>query len=214
MTDKLHDIAQSYDQVARAYAEQLFDELRHKPLDRTLLDAFAEQVDRAAPVLEVGCGPGQISRALAERGVSMIGSDLSPEMIEEARRRSPHIPFRVRSMLALEEADASYSGVVAFYAIVHFSMDELALACRELFRVLLPAGLALISFHLGREVLHRDELFGQRVNLDFVLFERGAVENALTAAGFQIEAVLERAPYADFEHPTRRCYLLARRPAA
>lgn len=211
MSNKLRAIEESYAQVAASYADHLFDELRHKPLDRAMIGAFAEHVRDAGPVLDVGCGPGQTSRALAELGVQVTGLDLAPEMIAEARRRSPAIPFRVGSMLALEDADSSYVGLIAFYAIVHFDRDELGQACREFFRVLRPGGLALVSFHLGEEVIHRDELFGEKVNLDFVCFPRESVEESLRAAGFRIEAHLERAPYPNVEHPTFRAYVLARK---
>ncbi|WP_394827896.1 class I SAM-dependent methyltransferase [Pendulispora albinea] len=213
MTSKLRAIEESYSRIAQSYADHFFDELRHKPLDRALLDVFADQVRGRGPVLDVGCGPGQTSRALVERGLPVTGLDLAPEMIAEAARRSPDIAFRTGSMLALEDADATYAGLTAFYAIVHFDREELAQACREFHRVLQPQGLALASFHLGGDIVHRDELFGQRVSLDFVFFERGIVEEAFLAAGFRIEAFLERAPYPEVEHPTQRGYVLARKPA-
>ncbi|WP_394841004.1 class I SAM-dependent methyltransferase [Pendulispora brunnea] len=212
MTAKQRDIEESYSHIAGAYAEHFFDELRHKPFDRALLDVFADQVRGTGPVLDVGCGPGQSARALRERGIDVTGVDLAPEMIAEAKRRLPNIPFRVGSMLALEDANASYAGLVALYAIVHFHREELTQACREFFRVLRPSGLALASFHLGTEVVHRNELFGKPVNLDFVCFERAIVEGAFVAAGFRIEAYLERAPHTEIEHPTQRAYILARKP--
>ncbi|WP_394830324.1 class I SAM-dependent methyltransferase [Pendulispora rubella] len=217
MTGKLRDIEASYSHIAGSYAEHFFDELRHKPFDRALLDVFADQVrprsdGMGGPVLDVGCGPGQSARALRERGIDVTGLDLAPEMIAEAKRRLPDIPFRVGSMLALDDAPASYAGLVAFYAIVHFNREELTQACREFFRVLRPSGLALASFHLGNEVVHRNELFGKPVNLDFVCFERATVEGAFVAAGFRIEAYLERAPHTEIEHPTQRGYILARKP--
>ncbi|HWL87554.1 MAG TPA: class I SAM-dependent methyltransferase [Polyangiaceae bacterium] len=205
-------IEKSYDEIAGPYADHFFDELRHKPLDRALLGMLAEEVGGTGPVLDVGCGPGQIARALRDRGPMVTGVDIAGGMIEIARRRSPDISFRVGSMLALEDGDATYAGLVAFYAIVHFTRDELDLACREFFRVLRPGGLALVSFHLGHGVLHRDELFEAKVDLDFVLFERETVEAALTGARLRIEAFVERAPYVAVEHPTQRGYVLARKP--
>jgi len=212
MTGKQRDIEASYSHIATPYAEHFFDELRHKPFDRALLDAFAEQVRGTGPVLDAGCGPGQGAQALRDRGIDVTGIDLAPEMIAEAKRRLPNIPFRVGSMLALEDANASYAGLVAFYAIVHFNREELARACREFFRVLRPSGLALASFHLGNETIHRTELFGKPVNLNFVCFERATVEGAFVAAGFRIEAYLERAPHTEIEHPTQRGYIVARKP--
>jgi hypothetical protein len=79
--------------------------------------------------------------------------------------------------------------------------------------VLRPEGLLLLSFHAGSETVHRDELFGAPVDLDFLFFDCDAVVSALKAAGLGIEARVERAPYLGHEYPSQRAYLLARKPA-
>jgi SAM-dependent methyltransferase len=210
MVDRTTAIAQSYDRLAAPYADHFYDELRHKPLDRALLAAFAELVGPDGAVADIGCGPGQIARDLHVRGLRTIGIDLSPEMIALARRLVPDIDFRVGSMLSLELPDASLAGITAFYAIVHLEPDELVVAFREFRRVLRPGGVVLLSFHIGTERVKRDELLGASVDLEFVFFERPVVESALEKAGFAIEARLERAPYVAVEHPSLRGYLLAR----
>src|SRR6266436_350955 len=75
----------AYDVVAHKYEERFLDELEHKPRDRELLDAFADAV--SDPVLEVGCGPGQIGLYVRNRGRRVIGLDLSHEMVRLAARR-------------------------------------------------------------------------------------------------------------------------------
>ncbi|HEX3764679.1 MAG TPA: class I SAM-dependent methyltransferase [Kofleriaceae bacterium] len=203
-----------YAPVARAYREQLIDELAGKPLDRAFLDAFAERTRGLAGgrTVDVGCGPGQIARYLAGRGAAVEGIDLSPEMIAEAAASHPGLWFRVGDMFALPYGDATVGGIVAFYAIVHLAPDELAGPLGEFHRVLAPGGLAAIAFHIGAETVHVDELFGCTTSLDFRRHQPDAVAAALAAAGFALEARLEREPYPGAEHQTRRCYLLARKP--
>lgn len=205
-------VRESYDAVATAYAENLFRELDAKPLDRHLLARFAEEVGKG-PVLEVGCGPGQVARYLHDLGVDVSATDLSPEMVATAAALSPGVPFRVADMLALDVPDASLAGVVSFYAIVHLADDALARALREWRRVLAPGGVLLLAFHVGTETVHRDELWGRAVSLDFRFFPVGVVTRSLEAAGLQILETSEREPYAGVEHPSRRCYVLARRQA-
>ena len=79
----------SYDLVADEYGRRIFDELQHKPLDRQLLDRFAESVRDVGPACDMGCGPGHVARYLHERGVRVCGVDLSPAMVEQARRLTP-----------------------------------------------------------------------------------------------------------------------------
>jgi len=84
------------------------------------------------------------------------------------------IDFRTGDMERLDFPDASLVGVVAFYSIVHFAPAELDVVFREIRRVLVPGGLALLSFHIGDEVVHVDDLFGASVSLDFRFHVPGA----------------------------------------
>src|SRR5579864_4976455 len=94
-------LQQSYDRVAQEYARRIYGELANKPFDRKMLDWLVEKVNRTGPICDMGCGPGQIARYLAEHGAQASGIDLSPGMIEEARRLNPDIPFQVGDMRAL-----------------------------------------------------------------------------------------------------------------
>jgi SAM-dependent methyltransferase len=206
-------IRAAYDTVAREYAEHFADELEHKPRDRELLRRFADAVGSQGVVYDLGCGPGQTTAFLHEHGVSVCGLDLSPELVREARRRYPEVTFEVGDMLALPLPDGAAAGVVAFYAIVHFSPDQLRTALREMHRVLAPGGRLLISFHVGDQVVHVDGFLGHDgVALDFTFFAPGAVRAGLESAGFFEVEVVEREPYPDVEYPSRRAYVFARKP--
>jgi len=204
------DVRSSYDSAARAYAEHLASELDRKPLDRHLLNRFAEAVRGVGLVADLGCGPGHVARYLDAQGVRMVGIDLSPEMIRVASELQPGIEFRAGDMRALDLPDGSLAGVIAFYAIVHFQPDELGPVFREMRRVLSPGGLALLSFHVGEEVVHLDDLFGAPVSLDFRFHVPDRVIEALESAGFTVMERIDRQPYEGAEYPSRRCYLLAR----
>ncbi len=203
------DVRESYDSAARAYAERLSHELDRKPLDRHLLNRFAESVRGKGLVADLGCGPGHVARYLAAQGVATVGIDLSPEMIRVALELHPGLDYRVGDMTSLDLADSSLAGVVAFYSIVHFPPSALGPVFREIRRVLAPGGLALIAFHIGEEVVHVDELFGAPVSLDFRFHVPDRVSEALAGCGFGVLERTEREPYEGAEHPSRRCYLLA-----
>ncbi len=209
------DVRAAYDTVAGAYDAALADELDRKPLDRALLTAFIE-VAGDGTIADVGCGPGHVTRYLASRHDRVVGVDLSPGMIEVARRRSPEITFTVASMLDLPVGDGAWAGLVALYSIIHLTAAERAVACHEFARVLRPGGWALVAFHIDSattqagEVDHLTEFFGQPVELDGYYLDPADVARDLEAAGFTVMSTVVRRPWPGAEYPSRRAYLLAR----
>ena len=212
--EKGRALQQSYDRLAAEYARRLFGELAGKPLDREVLDRFAARVRGEGEACDVGCGPGQVARYLHERGVEVCGLDLSDGMVEQARRLNPGIAFRQGTMLRLDFADETLAGITAFYSLIHIPRKEVVRALAEFKRVLKPRGLLLLAFHIGEEDLHLDVLWDEAVSMDFYFFMPAEMEEYLQAAGFVIEEIFEREPYApDVEHQSRRAYVLACKPA-
>lgn len=101
-----------------------------------LLDAT--EVLAGMSALDVGCGPGYVSAAAAERGATPTGLDFSKEMVAIAKKMSPHIEFREGDAQNLPFADASFDRVLANFALLHLADPERA--CVEAFRVLKSGG--------------------------------------------------------------------------
>ncbi len=206
----------AYDAVARAYDDQLGDELAGKPLDRAVLQAVTELAG-AGIIADVGCGPGHVTRFLAARHARVIGVDISPAMIGVARGHAPALAFAVGSMLQLPAADGAWSAVIALYSVTHLTAGDRAVACREFARALRPGGWLLAAFHIDSpdfaagQVNHLTAWFGQAVELDGYFLEPADVMRDVEAAGFTVSATVIRSPQPDIEYPSRRCYLLAQR---
>jgi SAM-dependent methyltransferase len=204
-------IQSDYDRVASQYALNLFNELEGKPIDRNLLDDFAERLRGKGTVCDVGCGPGHIASYLWGRGLPDIcGLDLSPAMVETARSLNPEIPFMQGDLLALDVAEGAWAGVIAFYAFVNLSRSQLPTVFANLHRALESGGLLLLAFHRGNEIKHVEEMWGVAISLDFLFFETEEIVSLLRKARFTIERVVEREPYPAVEYPSQRTYILAR----
>jgi SAM-dependent methyltransferase len=204
-------LRRSYDTIAEEYGQRIAGELKDKPLDRALLDAFTEMVRGRGTVADIGCGPGHVGRYLFDRGVPVVGIDLSPGMIAVARRLHPAMTFEVGSMLDLCALDGSWAGITTFYSIIHVAPERLPRAFSEFHRTLLPGGLLLVAFHMGDQRIHEDELWGFDVNLDMYLLRREPAERVIEQVGFTVLAHLERQPDEAVEYPSRRAYILARK---
>jgi len=212
--DPTQAVRESYDRVAAEYAEHYYHELLHKPVDRELLARFAAQIKDCGEVCDMGCGPGHVARYLQDAGLARVsGLDLSPRMVEQAERLNPDIAFRVGDMLDLRLADGSLAGVVAFYAIVNIPRNQLPTVFGEMWRVLQPGGRLLLSFHIGDETIHCDELLGQAVAMDFFMFQPADIAKLIETAGFALDDVIVRGSYApEVEYQSRRAYVFARKP--
>lgn len=214
MSQQRTDTQTSYDRIADEYVRQIYHELDGKPFDRAFLDRFAERLRGRGVVCDMGCGPGHVARYLAGRGLDVIGVDLSPGMVAQAAELNPAIPFRVGDMLRLDEADGAWAGIAAFYSIIHIPPREVVAVLREMRRVLKPDGLLVLAFHLGDDAKVRvEEMWAQPVALDFWFYGAAEMAGFLEQAGFVVEEVIEREPYApEVEHQSRRAYLLASKP--
>lgn len=199
----------AYGKLAVAYADELSDELAHKPFDRWLLGRIAQESN--GPVADIGCGPGHTTAALADAGAEVVGFDFAPEMIAQARERHPGAAFEVGDFgrLLRPSHASAWGAITAWYAFVHLSGSELAGVLAGLRRITAPDGLLAFSVHVGNAVHHVDELFGVATDLDFVLHDRQDVLAAVAAAGARVEEWYVRGPGAA-EAEAERLYVVAR----
>jgi ubiquinone/menaquinone biosynthesis C-methylase UbiE len=114
-----------YDRVADKYVELHLGDITTYPWLRTAIDGFAAAVHELGPVLDVGCGPGDVTAYLAERGLDVSGVDLSTRMIEHARRLHPDQQFAVASATELQLAESSYGGVPVKWTTYLWQPDAL-----------------------------------------------------------------------------------------
>lgn len=201
----------AYDAVAPAYAAEFADELVTKPFDVWLLERIADLND--GPIMDLGCGPGQIAAFLADTGAKVHGMDASAAMVEQAREAYPDLDFSVgRFHQLLRPRDAAAWGtIVAWYSFVHLAPSELAPTLGAVAATLRPGGMLALALHTGGEVLHVEEFLGAPVDLDYVLHPRDHVLAAVTSAGLEVDEWYERKPVPE-EAQTTRLYVLARRP--
>ncbi|GIL27879.1 class I SAM-dependent DNA methyltransferase [Actinocatenispora comari] len=193
----LTDVRTSYDTVAGSYAELMRDSLDADPYIRMVLASFAELVRAAGggPVADVGCGPGHVTRQLGGLGLDAFGVDLSPGMIEVARRAHPHLRFEVGSMTDLVLRDGSVTGLIAWWSLIHVPDDEVPAVFQQFRRVLRPGGPLLLGFHVGDGFRLKTQGYGGHPMRVRVHRRRpGRVAEWLREAGFTVRAEMVLAP--------------------
>jgi 2-polyprenyl-6-hydroxyphenyl methylase/3-demethylubiquinone-9 3-methyltransferase len=235
------------------------DEDPDEPIARHAYAAFAERYDAFAPtkpynalyerpatlsllgdvkglrVLDAGCGSGICSEILARRGATVHGVDVTPEMIELARRRCAGLAVELmlgdlnRPLHWL--AEKSFDGILCALALDYVA--PLDGAFRELFRVTRSGGWLVFSMgHPMRDWMderthgghgyHETSRFGMhwsgfgepRPYVECYRRPLAAILNPLAEAGWSIERIVEPVPREEIRAVNEKLYEeLARTPA-
>ena len=100
---------------------------------------LTSNLEAGQKVLELGCGTGYFTRALAGTGASIFAIDISPDLLETARREcaSENVTFEIQNAYGLTYPDESFDSVVGSSVLHHL---ELQAALEEIHRVLKSGG--------------------------------------------------------------------------
>jgi len=210
----LDHVRSAYDTVAEAYAATLPDTGFESPLDLAMIDEFSALL-RCAPgryVIDAGCGAGRMSAHLSDAGLEVTGVDLSPAMVQTARRLHPALTFDVGELTDLPADDGAADGILAWYSIIHSSPGALPAIAREFWRALRPGGLALIAFQAGSGRRTITRAYGHDVELRAELHAPDNVALDFTGQGFVVRAQLLRAARPTEKDP--QAVLLLAKPLA
>jgi 2-polyprenyl-3-methyl-5-hydroxy-6-metoxy-1,4-benzoquinol methylase len=107
------------------------------PVERRLVGAFLDDVRElaarsgASEAHEVGCGEGELSLMLAREGIRVRGSDVSAEVVDEARRRAEaaelDVPYRAAPIESLSAPEDAAELIVCCEVLEHLDDPEAGL---------------------------------------------------------------------------------------
>ena len=126
--------ASIYEQTAHTYD-------RHRKADPEIADELMQQLrpQKEGHYLDVGCGSGNYTKALAERGLHIEGTDLSDSMLAKAEAKAPELQWTTADMRSLPFEINAFAGVLTVHTL-HYIKDELVETFSEIRRVLQPGG--------------------------------------------------------------------------
>ena len=163
----------------------------HEQLTQRFVDAIG--ADAGGVILDVACGPGIVSAALAARAREVVALDITPEMLTKARQRCAdaglrNVTFREGSATELPFADNAFDAVVTRLSVHHFPEPRLVLG--EMFRVVRPGGALVLADIVSSERPDESELHNAievlRDPSHVRMLPASELTSLVTAAGFAV----------------------------
>lgn len=208
--DRHHATVAAFDQLAQAYQDQFMD----LHLYDDSYDQLARLLPPAARVLELGCGPGNLTRALLQRrpDLRILATDPAPNMLRLAAENNPGLRCQPLAAHEISQLTERFEAVVAGFCLPYLSPTETARLTRDAHALLMPGGLCYLSFIEGDAARSGFELASNGQAGAYVYYHPAAAVRAeLAAAGFGLVAELSKHyQRANGQHDTH-CILLARR---
>lgn len=173
-----------FNKLADSYQERFFSvEAYQEPL---LL--FLDQLKADATVLDVACGPGNISHFLLQHkpGLKLTGIDLAPNMIELARSNNPNAVFQVQDALKIDTLDTRFDAVVVGFLFPYLSMEQVTDFLKKVYPLLNPEGILYLSTmeDLYENSRMRASSTGEQVMMHY--YEAGFLTALLERTGFEV----------------------------
>jgi 2-polyprenyl-3-methyl-5-hydroxy-6-metoxy-1,4-benzoquinol methylase len=193
--DTFNISVQRFDEFASEYAKRFMIIDSYK----SLIDCFCGLIKTDKPkVLELGCGPGNITRYLIDKfpGCDCIGIDLAPNMIKIAKEQVRGVDFRIMDVRDISTLDSKFDLIMCSFCLPFISKldtDKLITDCSARLN---PNGVIYISTMEGDESKAGFETtsFSGDSKIYFNYHKQKDLENAMTNNGFAIEKI-ERQEY-------------------
>jgi len=202
---------QAYNLAVQKYHDLFHNEMNEKEYDRKLLDSFSAKFNKDSLICDAGCGPsGHIGRYLFDKGIKVVGVDISEKCVELARLNNPKIKFECADISKMPFDNNSFDGLISYYSIINTPKIYLGRIFAEFRRVLKPGGNLLVAVKVGTNEGYIDDLLGIKTKIYSTLFTQEEIVAYFSQAGFLLEFFDKRNPY-DFEISNERIFAIGKR---
>lgn len=172
-----------YNQLAKFWEAETSD------WGRSELKEFASLIKRngGRRVLDLGCGSGIQSKQLYDGGLSVVGLDLSPKMVDRARKRVPEAKFVVGDIAKLSFPKNSFDGIYARAALLHIPKNLIPKVLELVHKILKVNGVFYLTVKEGTGEMEVKSIEkGQKVKRFFSFFKVKELRRLLESSNFQV----------------------------
>ncbi len=202
---------QAYNLAAQKYHDLFHNEMNEKEYDRKLLDLFATKFKKDSLICDAGCGPsGHIGRYLFDKGINVVGIDISEKCVELAQFYNPDMNFKCADIASMPFDDNTFDGLISYYSIINTPKIYVNKIFTEFRRVLKPDGYLLVAVKAGTTEGYIADLLGIKTRNYFSHFTKEEIVAYFSEAGFLLEFFDKRNPY-DFEISNERIFAIGKK---
>lgn len=200
---------QAYNLAAKKYHDLFKEEMNEKEYDRNILDEFAGYFKHGDTIVDTGCGPsGHIGKYLFDKGLDVIGIDISEKCVENAINHNSKMKFKQMDFCKMEFTDNSFKGIISFYSIIHIPKKYVSQVFKEFKRILKPGGRLILTVKKGNDENFLNDLLGYKAKIYYSYFNENEIKSYLGSNGFKIISIETRSPYPN-EISVERIYAVA-----
>ena len=146
--DKYQETFQTWNKIAEIY----HDKFMNLNLYNDTYDIFLDLIPKTKPsVLEIGCGPGNITKYLLTKNsnLKIKGIDISENMVELAARNNPSAEFEIMDSREINRINDKFDAVVCGFCIPYLSKSDCVKLITDCNDLLNSSGILYISFVAG-----------------------------------------------------------------
>lgn len=148
MTDHYKNTIQTWKKVAKMYAEKFMD---FDIYDESY-EAFCSEIGTSDPsILEIGCGPGNVTRWLRKRlpNSTVLATDVATEMIEVAKTYVENVQFEVLDARDIDSLKGKFDAILCGFCVPYLDKADLKLFIKNSATLLNEQGIIYLSFIEG-----------------------------------------------------------------
>ncbi len=146
--DKYKETFETWNKVASLYE----DKFMNLDLYNDTYDFICNSITKdRAKILEMGCGPGNITKYLlsARPDFDIFGIDIAPAMIELAKKNNPTARFAIMDLRQIDEIKTKYDAIICGFCLPYLSQTDSQKLITDCYSLLNEEGLVYISFVEG-----------------------------------------------------------------
>lgn len=177
-------VRKAFDQNAKVYADKFHDQSAYLPA----VARFADGLNKHPKIVELGCGPGNLSRLVVDKcqPSSYSGVDLAPNMIELFKARFPNFEGSVSSIQAYTLPE-KFDAIVLGFCLPYLNPEEVQDLFKRVFAGLTNNGKVYLSWILGDNHSKLSTSSDGEHQLMMYYYSHGFITDIQEKYGFELE---------------------------